>query len=405
MKSFNFIIFDLMISKKLNFLLDNIDIVDFFSRNFPQYIFESHSNSYVIKNSFNPFEDDRFIFFKENNKQYFYYLKEKNKGSLFDLITISDIQTFTNHSKFKVASIILKKYYEQENKVKTNYKYFKKKPGEKFLYEYLFKIFKLNNNTKFKKETNQIIKPFIKYFNDKRVIPIHNLESSIPITYRYLNDQRNKSIKSSNGVFALNYFQNDNINNLYLFYRNQDLLDYIKKNYNPTNSYISVLENSSRNLINDVTIKNKDRKFKKLILIDSHSLSVNYFNFLIIMNYDDTTFSRFQIKKQFSENLELNSKIIHLMVNIDQFPPSFVDNLYRLIAKATAYNNKIQKDYKSHISEEYNEFYLSYNTIIIHKKNERVYQFHIPLEKQALSLFNRYFIALCEFKYITILSQ
>ena len=98
-----------MIANDITILLEKIDIVSFFTTHFLNYNFHSETNSYIINGSENPFENDRFIFFEKEGMQYFYYFKDKNKGNLFELITISDIESFSNYSKFKVAKLILEK--------------------------------------------------------------------------------------------------------------------------------------------------------------------------------------------------------------------------------------------------------------------------------------------------------
>ena len=204
-------------------------------------------------------------------------------------------------------------------------------------------------------------------------------------------------------MFVLNYYELPKKYNLFIFYRNKDLLEYVKNSYNPKYSYISVLENTSRNVIDNIT--NIDIFDYKITLIDTKSLSVNYFNFLIIINLIKTSFIKFNIAKQHNQNLTLNSKTIQLKIYFASYSQNFAMNLYKLISKAKAYNTKIKKDYHSYVSQTEGEYYLNYNTIIIHKINEKTYLFHIPLEKQALSIFNTYFILLNNLKQVQILGK
>ncbi len=392
-----------MIANNINTLLEEIDIVSFFTTHFLNYNFHLETNSYIIKGSENPFENDRFIFFVKDEMQYFYYFKDKNKGNLFELITISDIGTFSSHSKFRVTKLILEKYLELNKIPNVNYIYFKEEPSEDFLYSYFKRYFNLKIPSKKKQTTFFSEIKNILYYQNYPVIPVSNLEDALPITYRFLNDQKNKLLKPLNGVFVLNYYELPKIHNLYIFYRNKDLLEFVKNSYNPKNSYISVLENTSRNLIDDLT--NSKTSNYKITLIDNKNLSVNYFNFLIILNLAKHSFTQFNIEKQHNLDLKLNSKTIQLKIYFSSFSYNFSMNLYKLISKAKAYNVKIKKDYYSYVSKNEGEYYLNYNTIIIHKINEKTYLFHIPLEKQALSLFNSYFILLNNLKQVQILSK
>jgi len=409
-------------------LKQKIDLVSFFQKQFPNYVYEKKKKGYTLRNTDGDLID-LFLFFNDSGIKKYWNPLNAHGGDLLSFIKNNDLVTSDGSDKgyYYNLNVLLHEYINEldidfkpsipegiYNEKQTFFNYLEHTnnissvnadENKSFVSDYLKHRqidLKTLNNTVFKdkifvlKQTNPSNEKEYIYLSSK----IQRIDNGIPVGLTRKNKQFNGIERNSargKGFFISNYDKSKTIKELYLFESWEDTLAYFELNKlkeSDNNVFLATNGNYSEQQKKDIVDFIHKNNIKTLNLCNDNDIAGTLYNLSVISMLTKNIKIDFSLLRN-TQNDAVTSNILIksdvTFINTDKIDKEAFIKLTGNIS--TDYNKSEISEYKKFISEKFEKVKLENELIMItQNKENKSFRFYVPYKKKPIVLFNKYLI-------------